>query len=88
MVCESADKRLRETPCILNMDLFHHLVALCLSLPTLYSEEESSHMMTRIPSAGLNDLHLLKLTFAGHLVQVILTADLEVEGKVTLFLSL
>lgn len=88
LVCDSADVRLRKTPSILDMDMFHLLVPLVLSLPTLYAEEdiastpaqatggaETTFQPSRIATGDLNSKHLLHLVFTAHVVQVILSAD-------------
>ena len=81
LVCDSADKRLQETPSVLDMDMFHFMVELCLSLPTLYAEDDpTATKLTRIPTGGLNDLHALQLTFTAHLVQIMLSEDFPQEG--------
>ena len=86
LVLASEDHRLQETPCVLGMDAFHYFVELCLSMPTLYAEDDSA--LTRIPTGGLIDLHALQLVFTAHLTQIMLTADLEGHGKIQLWSSI
>ena len=78
---ESASHHLQETPCILGIDMFHYLVALVLSLPVLYAEDDgTSPTLAHIPTGGLNDKHALQLVFTAHLVQIMLAADFEAHG--------
>jgi hypothetical protein len=69
--------------CILDFDLFHHLVALCLSLPALYADDESARKQLHIASGRLNDLHALKITYVAHVVKTMATASfcLQEDGR-------
>ena len=73
------DYHLHDSKSILDIDMFHMLVALCFSLPTLYIEEDSSagaNKKVNIPSGRLNELHALHLVLAAHLVQIFITMNL------------
>ena len=60
----------------MEMDMFHQLVSLCLSLPTLYAEDDFSKcQLTRVPTGDLNDLHVLKFVLTAHLIQILLVAE-------------
>ena len=68
LLCEDLEQRC-VSPNFLDLDLFHYMVCVCLSLPTLYSDNSSSLC---VPTGGLSDQHLLELVYTAHLVQVIL----------------
>ncbi|XP_052769327.1 E3 ubiquitin-protein ligase UBR2-like isoform X1 [Mya arenaria] len=62
--------------CILDVDLFHYLVAMVMSLPSLHQDVTSaSCFVNTLPAGGVNDQHILHLVLAAHLVQVLLTFD-------------
>ena len=70
------------------MDLFHYLVSLCFSLPSLYVQQQqqaddstAASTAACMPRGGLSDLHTLKLVFAAHVVQIMLTAAIPEEGQ-------
>ena len=78
MILGGKQQRLRETPCLLDVEMFHYLVMLCLSLPTLYTDDSSSgapNALSRIPTGDLNDQHALQFVLTAHLVQILLSAD-------------
>ena len=85
-VLESGEKKLQETPCILDLDAFHVLVELCLSLPVLYCDDlddetdSQNNALMRIPSGGLNEQHVLQLMFTVHAVQILLSMDSPSQG--------
>ena len=96
LVLEKGEKKLQETPSLLEIEMFHLLVQLCFSLPVLYCEEEdeedatptasmtstsSNKQMMRIPTGGLNEQHILQLVFTAHIVQIMLTMDVCPQGK-------
>ena len=89
----SSSKRIKKTPCLLDIELFHYLVALTFAMPTLYSSEEDSSAegMTsaskvRIPTyAGINDYNLLRFVMTAHVVQIMISAKLETRGTSTQF---
>ena len=86
LVLENGEKKLQETPCILDIDAFHVLVELCLSLPVLYCDDiedeadSQNNALMRIPSGGLNEQHVLQLMFTVHIVQILLTMDSPSQG--------
>jgi E3 ubiquitin-protein ligase UBR2 len=87
LVLESSEHRLHEQQRhnILDIDMFHYLVALCLSLPALYVEEDSGAGVARnqlhIVTGRLNDLHVLHLVLAAHVIQIFLTAFVHMNSK-------
>jgi hypothetical protein len=85
LVCDSSEGRLLDFQrhCILDFDMFHHLVSLCLSLPALYAEDESAKKQLHAATGGLNDLHALRIVFVAHIMQILTTASnsLLVDGK-------
>ncbi|XP_076833759.1 E3 ubiquitin-protein ligase UBR1 [Brachyhypopomus gauderio] len=62
-----------DTPSILEVDLFHLLVGLVLSMPALYQEENVDLQPSAI-STAYNHLHLLHLVTMAHVVQVTLSS--------------
>lgn len=65
-----------EPPCLLDLDMFHYLTVLVMSLPTLYAEGQTS-VLTTFPTGSLNDQHALQLVLTAHLVQILLTYEPE-----------
>jgi len=69
--------------CILDFDMFHYLLALCFSLPALYATDDgdspSAGKQLLVASGRLNDLHALQLVFAAHVVQLLLTAAINLK---------
>jgi hypothetical protein len=62
--------------CVLDVDMFHYLVALVMSLPSLHldtSVAPSNYL--QLPSGGDNELHALHLVLAVHLIQILLLYD-------------
>ena len=96
LVLEKGEKKLQETPSLLEIDMFHLLVQLCFSLPVLYCEDEneedvspsagissttSNKQMMRIPTGGLNEQHVLQFVFTAHIIQIMLTMSVCPQGK-------
>lgn len=73
-----------EPPCLLDLDMFHYLTVLVMSLPTLYAEGQTS-VLTTFPTGSLNDQHALQLVLTAHLVQILLTYEPEPQGKYYFF---
>ncbi|GAB1601270.1 E3 ubiquitin-protein ligase UBR2-like isoform X2 [Argonauta hians] len=65
-----------EPPCILELDMFHYLTVLVMSLPTLYAERQTS-LLSTFPTGSLNDQHALHLVLTAHLVQILLVYEPE-----------
>uniref|UniRef100_A0A667XZ29 E3 ubiquitin-protein ligase n=1 Tax=Myripristis murdjan TaxID=586833 RepID=A0A667XZ29_9TELE len=61
------------TPSLLEVDFFHLLVGLVLSVPSLYQEEAVDLQPSSVSSA-YNHLHILHLVTMAHLLQVILSS--------------
>lgn len=82
LVCDASDSQPHEARrrCILDFDMFHHLVALCLSLPALYADDDSDTRLL-VATGRLNDLHALHLVFTAHLVQLLLTASVNLKSE-------
>ncbi|BFZ11988.1 hypothetical protein BsWGS_15028 [Bradybaena similaris] len=72
------EKRSKPSVCLLDLDLFHFLVILTMTLPALHAEQQRSHISS-LPTGGLNDQHALQLVFTAHLVQIMLTFDAPCE---------
>uniref|UniRef100_A0A673N7F5 E3 ubiquitin-protein ligase n=1 Tax=Sinocyclocheilus rhinocerous TaxID=307959 RepID=A0A673N7F5_9TELE len=62
------DPRVENTPCILDIDMFHLLVSLVLSHPAVFSLDSSGL------SADTAQLHFLHLVTVAHIVQILLTS--------------
>ena len=91
LVCDGSDSQPHEAPrrpCILDIDMFHHLVALCFSLPALYADDDSpaAYKQLLVATGGLNDLHALHLVFAAHVVQLLLAACVNLRSEGNLFI--
>ncbi|XP_068089086.1 E3 ubiquitin-protein ligase UBR2 isoform X1 [Hyperolius riggenbachi] len=63
-----------ESPCILDIDMFHLMVSLVLSFPALQCQDFSGY------SLGTGDLHLFHLVTMAHIVQIMLTSCSEEDG--------
>uniref|UniRef100_A0A3Q1FII4 E3 ubiquitin-protein ligase n=1 Tax=Acanthochromis polyacanthus TaxID=80966 RepID=A0A3Q1FII4_9TELE len=66
------DSQVENTPCILNMDMFHLLVYMVLSYSSVHSLDQSGRSVV-----DSGHLHLLHLVTVAHLVQVLLTSTTE-----------
>jgi len=91
LVCDGSDSQPHEAPrrpCILDIDMFHHLVALCFSLPALYADDDSpaAYKQLLVATGGLNDLHALHLVFTAHVVQLLLAACVNLRSEGNLFI--
>uniref|UniRef100_A0A667XIL5 E3 ubiquitin-protein ligase n=1 Tax=Myripristis murdjan TaxID=586833 RepID=A0A667XIL5_9TELE len=64
---------IENTPSLLEVDFFHLLVGLVLSVPSLYQEEAVDLQPSSVSSA-YNHLHILHLVTMAHLLQVILSS--------------
>ncbi|XP_055026843.2 E3 ubiquitin-protein ligase UBR2 isoform X5 [Misgurnus anguillicaudatus] len=62
------DSQVENTPCILDIDMFHMLVSLVLSYPALHCLDSSGM------SEDAAQLHLLHLVTIAHIVQILLTS--------------
>ncbi|XP_054652195.1 E3 ubiquitin-protein ligase UBR1 isoform X2 [Dunckerocampus dactyliophorus] len=68
----------KNTPSILEVDFFHLLVSLVLSIPSLY-QEEAVDLQPSAVSSAYNHLYLLHLVTMAHILQVLLlTTDFPV----------
>ncbi|KAM4624786.1 E3 ubiquitin-protein ligase UBR1 [Polymixia lowei] len=61
------------TPSLLDVDFFHLLVGLVLSIPGLY-QEEAVDLQPSAVSSAYNHLHVLHLVTMAHLLQVLLSS--------------
>ncbi|XP_070772718.1 E3 ubiquitin-protein ligase UBR2 [Enoplosus armatus] len=66
------DSQVENTPCILDIDMFHLLVYIVLSYSSVHSLDQSGRRV--VDSAHL---HLLHLVTVAHLVQILLTSTTE-----------
>jgi E3 ubiquitin-protein ligase UBR1 len=58
-----------EAKSIIEIDMFHLLVSLCLSMPNLYEETPK---LSLVSNGGLNDFNVFKLVLQAHCVQIFL----------------
>ncbi|CAN9502154.1 unnamed protein product [Ophioblennius macclurei] len=63
----------KNTPSLLEVDFFHLLVGLVLSVPSLY-QEEAVDLQPSAVSSAYNHLHLLHLVTMAHILQVLLSS--------------
>ncbi|XP_058471362.1 E3 ubiquitin-protein ligase UBR1 isoform X1 [Solea solea] len=63
----------KNTPSLLEVDFFHLLVGLVLSIPSLY-QEEAVDLQPSAVSSAYNHLHILHLVTMAHVIQVLLTS--------------
>ena len=78
LIPEKVECLVFEADCLLDVDMFHFLVALTMTLPSLHNDDSegqppSSLKLASLPTGGLNDQHALMLVFIVHLVQVMLS---------------
>ena len=66
--------------CLLDVDMFHYLTCLIMSLPMLHQDTTSATYMNAAPSGGIGDHHALQLVMAVHLIQVLLAFNHENSG--------
>uniref|UniRef100_A0A8D0C1I8 E3 ubiquitin-protein ligase n=1 Tax=Salvator merianae TaxID=96440 RepID=A0A8D0C1I8_SALMN len=65
-----------DTPCLLDVDLFHVLVGAVLAFPSLYWED-TVHLEPSSISSACNNLYLFHLVTMAHITQIILTTTTE-----------
>ncbi len=58
-----------EAKSIVELDMFHLLVSLCLSMPNLYDNQPK---LNSVANGGLNDFNIFKLVLQAHCVQIFL----------------
>nr|XP_019940317.1 PREDICTED: E3 ubiquitin-protein ligase UBR1 isoform X1 [Paralichthys olivaceus] len=63
----------KNNPSLLEVDFFHLLVGLVLSIPSLY-QEEAVDLQPSAVSSAYNHLHILHLVTMAHIVQVVLSS--------------
>uniref|UniRef100_A0A0B7AKQ8 E3 ubiquitin-protein ligase n=1 Tax=Arion vulgaris TaxID=1028688 RepID=A0A0B7AKQ8_9EUPU len=80
LIPEELEKRNKPAVCLLDLDLFHFLVVLTMTLPALHAEQQKSHISS-LPTGGLNDQHALQLVFTAHVVHILLTYDSPCEEE-------
>lgn len=64
--------------CIIDVDMFHYLVAVTMALPSLYTEGTTA---SNLPLNSLNNQYILELVLTAHIVQVILLYDRSQDGE-------
>ncbi|KAI3367729.1 hypothetical protein L3Q82_026576 [Scortum barcoo] len=64
----------KNTPSLLEVDFFHLLVGLVLSVPSLY-QEEAVDLQPSAVSSAYNHLHIVHLVTMAHIVQVLLSSS-------------
>uniref|UniRef100_A0A3B4B4B4 E3 ubiquitin-protein ligase n=1 Tax=Periophthalmus magnuspinnatus TaxID=409849 RepID=A0A3B4B4B4_9GOBI len=70
----------KNTPSIVEVDFFHLLVGLVLSVPSLY-QEETVDLQPSAVSAAYNHLYILHLVTMAHMLQVLFTSTDTEEAK-------
>lgn len=60
-----------QIPPLADIDLFHLLVSLCYTLPTLFASKEIPSSLNNVPTGNLNDLYLMRLIFMVHAIQIL-----------------
>ena len=85
LIPEKVECLVFEADCLLDVDMFHFLVALTMTLPSLHNDDSegqppSSLKLASLPTGGLNDQHALMLVFIVHLVQVMLSYNAPQQG--------
>lgn len=60
-----------EAKSLLEIDMFHYLLSLCLAMPNLY--EETPPKLSRVSCGRLNDFNVFKLVLQAHCVQILLS---------------
>uniref|UniRef100_A0A3B4H9W6 E3 ubiquitin-protein ligase n=1 Tax=Pundamilia nyererei TaxID=303518 RepID=A0A3B4H9W6_9CICH len=75
----------KNTPSLLEVDLFHLLVGLVLSIPSLY-QEETVDLQPSAVSAAYNHLHILHLVTMAHVLQILLSSAERVKTGIAPFL--
>ncbi|KAL4237392.1 hypothetical protein ACF0H5_002110 [Mactra antiquata] len=71
---------------ILDVDMFHYVVAMVMALPSLHIDTSGINQnYSQLPSGGMNDQHTLHLLIGVHLLQILLLFDeencgMEVDG--------
>ncbi|XP_025104421.1 E3 ubiquitin-protein ligase UBR2-like isoform X2 [Pomacea canaliculata] len=78
LIPEKVECLVYDTECLLDVDMFHYLVALTMTLPFLHADgaakqAQSKQPMGWLPMGGLNDQHALTLVFLVHLTQILLS---------------
>uniref|UniRef100_A0A4W6F8I0 E3 ubiquitin-protein ligase n=1 Tax=Lates calcarifer TaxID=8187 RepID=A0A4W6F8I0_LATCA len=63
----------KNTPSVLEVDFFHLLVGLVLSIPSLY-QEEAVDLQPSAVSSAYNHLHILHLVTMAHMLQILLSS--------------
>ncbi|TKS86434.1 E3 ubiquitin-protein ligase UBR1 [Collichthys lucidus] len=63
----------KNTPSVLEVDFFHLLVGLVLSIPSLY-QEEAVDLQPSAVSSAYNHLHILHLVTMAHVLQILMTS--------------
>uniref|UniRef100_A0A3B5QNI5 E3 ubiquitin-protein ligase n=1 Tax=Xiphophorus maculatus TaxID=8083 RepID=A0A3B5QNI5_XIPMA len=63
----------KNTPSILDVDFFHLLVGLVLSIPSLY-QEEGIDLQPSAVSSAFNNMYIFHLVTMAHILQVLLTS--------------
>uniref|UniRef100_A0A674MHK8 E3 ubiquitin-protein ligase n=1 Tax=Takifugu rubripes TaxID=31033 RepID=A0A674MHK8_TAKRU len=65
--------RREHTPSVLDVDFFHLLVGLVLSIPSLY-QEETVDLQPSAVSSAYNHMHILHLVTMAHMLQILLSS--------------
>ncbi|KAK7505437.1 hypothetical protein BaRGS_00003182 [Batillaria attramentaria] len=86
LIPEKVECLVYDTECLLDVDMFHFLVALTMTLPSLHTlgscgQPVSNLTLASIPSGGLNDQHALTLVYIVHLSMEV---EADPEGKALL----
>ena len=86
LIPEKVECLVYDTDCLLDIDMFHFLVALTMTLPSLHTDGSegptpSPLNLASLPTGGLNDQHALMMVLIVHLVQVMLSYEAPPQGE-------
>ncbi|XP_041351534.1 E3 ubiquitin-protein ligase UBR2-like isoform X2 [Gigantopelta aegis] len=75
--CDS-EKVNKGSPCLLDLDMFHFLTIVTMTLPSLYVDQQHCIVNT-LPTGDLNNQHAMQLVVTAHIVQILLTFAWDTE---------
>ncbi|XP_071789755.1 E3 ubiquitin-protein ligase UBR2-like isoform X2 [Asterias amurensis] len=64
-------------PSILDLDLFSLLASICLSCATVPKNDKTAGLKTTITNLPIEGQHAMRATFTAHLIQILLTAQIQ-----------
>ena len=78
LIPSELDKLKKGSPCLLDLDMFHFLVIVTMTLPSLYVDQCP---VTTLPMGDLNNQHAMQLVITAHIVQILLSFEWDEHGK-------